>query len=149
VHWLRYFIFCYPLNWIFVKIINFLYELLCFGTRNMLIKTVVRCPILDKEKVQKDKERSTKHTYKTKDRVTRTPLFMYSAIPLNWIFVKIINFLYELLCFGTRNMLIKTVVRCSILDKEKVALQDRLHLTWGQMHMTGEEKCDLLIQMIT
>ena len=29
---------------------------------------------MDKEKVQKDKERSTKHTHKTKDRVTRTPL---------------------------------------------------------------------------
>ena len=28
-----------------------------------------------KEKVQKDKQRSTKHTYKTKDRVTRTPLY--------------------------------------------------------------------------
>jgi hypothetical protein len=27
-----------------------------------------------KEKVQKDKERSTNHTHKTKDRVTRTPL---------------------------------------------------------------------------
>jgi len=27
-----------------------------------------------KEKVQKDKRRSTKHTHKTKDRVTRTPL---------------------------------------------------------------------------
>jgi len=27
-----------------------------------------------KEKVQKDKQRSTKHTYKTEDRVTRTPL---------------------------------------------------------------------------
>jgi len=27
-----------------------------------------------KRKVQKDKQRSTKHTYKTKDRVTRTPL---------------------------------------------------------------------------
>ena len=26
-----------------------------------------------KDKVQKDKQRSTKHTYKTKDRVTRTP----------------------------------------------------------------------------
>ena len=26
------------------------------------------------EKVQKDKQRSTQHTYKTKDRVTRTPL---------------------------------------------------------------------------
>jgi hypothetical protein len=30
-----------------------------------------QCP---KEKVQKDKQRSTKHTYKTKDRVIRTPL---------------------------------------------------------------------------
>jgi len=27
-----------------------------------------------KRNVQKDKQRSTKHTYKTKDRVTRTPL---------------------------------------------------------------------------
>ena len=27
-----------------------------------------------KKKTQKDKQRSTKHTYKTKDRVTRTPL---------------------------------------------------------------------------
>ena len=27
-----------------------------------------------KKKVQKDKQRSTKHTYKTKDRVRRTPL---------------------------------------------------------------------------
>ena len=27
-----------------------------------------------KEKVQKDKQWSTKHTYKTKDRVTRTPI---------------------------------------------------------------------------
>jgi hypothetical protein len=27
-----------------------------------------------KEKVQKDKQRSTKHTHKTKDRVTRAPL---------------------------------------------------------------------------
>ena len=27
-----------------------------------------------RKKVQKDKQRSTKHTHKTKDRVTRTPL---------------------------------------------------------------------------
>ena len=27
-----------------------------------------------KEKVQKEKQRSTKHTHKTKDRITRTPL---------------------------------------------------------------------------
>ena len=34
-----------------------------------------------KEKVQKDKQRSTKHTHKTKDRVTRTPLktWVYSG----------------------------------------------------------------------
>ena len=31
-------------------------------------------PYWPKEKVQKDKQRSTKHTYKSKDRVTRTPL---------------------------------------------------------------------------
>ena len=30
-------------------------------------------PQWPKEKVQKDKQRSTKHAYKTKDRVTRTP----------------------------------------------------------------------------
>jgi len=36
-----------------------------------------------KEKVQKDKRRSTKHTYKTKNRVTRTPLKtgMHSCSP--------------------------------------------------------------------
>ena len=33
-----------------------------------------------KEKVQKDKQQSTKHTYKTKDRVTRTPL----NLGVNW-----------------------------------------------------------------
>ena len=31
-------------------------------------------PQLPKEKVQKNKQRSTKHIYKTKDRVKRTPL---------------------------------------------------------------------------
>ena len=34
-------------------------------------KRTTQCP---KEKVQKDKQRSTKHTHKTKDRVTQTPL---------------------------------------------------------------------------
>jgi hypothetical protein len=29
---------------------------------------------MEKEKGQKDKQRSTKHTHKTKDRVTRTPI---------------------------------------------------------------------------
>ena len=28
---------------------------------------------MDKRKVQRDKQRSTKHTHNTKDRVTRTP----------------------------------------------------------------------------
>ena len=37
-----------------------------------------------KEKVQKDKQRSTKHTHKTKDRVTRTPLYFSLS---DWIFV--------------------------------------------------------------
>ena len=30
-----------------------------------------------KEKVQKDKQRSTKHRYKAKDRVTRNPQFVF------------------------------------------------------------------------
>ena len=34
-----------------------------------------------KEKVQKDKQRSTKHTYKTKDWVTRTPLKTGGELP--------------------------------------------------------------------
>ena len=47
-----------------------------------------------KEKVQKDKQRSTKHTYKTKDRVTRNPnlilniiaYFMYTHI---WVILQV------------------------------------------------------------
>jgi hypothetical protein len=35
-----------------------------------------------KEKVQKDKQRSTKHTYKTEDRVTRTPQKNVGVMPL-------------------------------------------------------------------
>ena len=43
------------------------------GNQNLYIKEdqTTQWP---KEKVQKDKQRSTKHTHKTKDRVTRTPL---------------------------------------------------------------------------
>ena len=38
-----------------------------------------------KEKVQKDKQRSAKHTYKTKDRVTRTPLKSeVNSGPVEW-----------------------------------------------------------------
>ena len=35
-----------------------------------------------KEKVQKDKQRSTKHTHKTQDQVTRTPL--KAGVELRW-----------------------------------------------------------------
>jgi hypothetical protein len=35
---------------------------------------ISKTPQWPKEKEQKDKQRSTKHTYKTKDRVTRPPL---------------------------------------------------------------------------
>ena len=42
------------------------------GNQNSLIEEqTTQWP---KEKVQKDKQRSTKHTHKTKDRVTQTPL---------------------------------------------------------------------------
>jgi hypothetical protein len=37
-----------------------------------------------KEKVQKDKQRSTKHTHKTKDRVTRTPLKIGGELRCSW-----------------------------------------------------------------
>ena len=37
---------------------------------------------LPKEKVQKDKQRSTKHTHKTKDRVTRTQLKTWGELRL-------------------------------------------------------------------
>ena len=53
-----------------------------------------------KEKVQKNKQRSTKHTYKTKDRVTRTPL----------------NTGGELRCFGTVGS------ACSTSDTRRVNL---------------------------
>ena len=43
------------------------------GNQNPHIEEEQTTP-LPKEKVQKDKQQSTKHTYKTKDRVTRTPL---------------------------------------------------------------------------
>jgi len=43
------------------------------GNQNLYIEKeqITQWP---KEKVQKDKQRSTKHTHKTKDRVTRTTL---------------------------------------------------------------------------
>jgi hypothetical protein len=44
---------------------------LCTQPQIPLPRTLYSRP---KEKVQKDKQRSTKNTHKTKDRVTRTPL---------------------------------------------------------------------------
>ena len=43
------------------------------GNQNLYIKEgqTIQWP---KEKGQKDKQRSTKHTHKTKDQITRTPL---------------------------------------------------------------------------
>jgi len=41
-----------------------------------------------REKGQKDKQRSTKHTNKTKDRVTRTPLktgVLFNRMPRIWV----------------------------------------------------------------
>jgi len=43
------------------------------GNHTLLIKEE-QTTLWSKEKGQKDEQRSTKHTYKTKDRVTRTPL---------------------------------------------------------------------------
>jgi hypothetical protein len=43
------------------------------GNQNLYIKEE-QTTQWSKEKVQKDKQRSTKHTHKTKDRVTLTPL---------------------------------------------------------------------------
>jgi hypothetical protein len=40
---------------------------------------------LPKEKVQRDKQRSIKHTHKTKDRVTRTPLKAGTFVLINFI----------------------------------------------------------------
>jgi hypothetical protein len=37
-----------------------------------------------KEKVQKDKQRSTKHTHKTRDRVIRTPLITWGELMFPW-----------------------------------------------------------------
>jgi len=44
-----------------------------------------------KEKVQKVKQRSTKHTYKTKDRVTRTPLKPHKREQMASILIQIID----------------------------------------------------------
>jgi hypothetical protein len=65
-----------------------------------------------KEKVQKDKQRSTKHTYKTKDRVTRTPLKSGG----------------ELRCSG------RVISSCSTSDTRRVNLVTNLVISreWGK-----------------
>ena len=49
-----------------------------------------------KEKVQKDKERSTKHTHKIKDRVTRTTLKTYTCRLSDNLFIAL--FIIFVLC---------------------------------------------------
>ena len=44
------------------------------GNQNPYIEEEEQTTQWPKENVQKDKQRSTKHTYKIKDRVTRNPL---------------------------------------------------------------------------
>ena len=44
------------------------------GNQNLYIEEQTTQWPKEKAKLQKDKQRSTKHTHKTKDRVTRTPL---------------------------------------------------------------------------
>ena len=44
------------------------------GNQNPYIEEVTDNTMVKKKKVPKDKQRSTKHTHKTKDRVTRTQL---------------------------------------------------------------------------
>ena len=48
--------------------------LLYFARRVWRYQRGYQNPYIEKENVQKDKQRFTKHTHKTKDRVTRTPL---------------------------------------------------------------------------
>jgi hypothetical protein len=55
-----------------------MYQFQTYGERsenNTVIQLNMRVSILlIKKKIQKDQQRSTKHTHRTKDRVTRTPL---------------------------------------------------------------------------
>ena len=54
------------------------------GNQNLYIEEEQKTQ-WSKEKVQKDKQRSTKHTHKTKDRVTRTLLkFACYAVFVNY-----------------------------------------------------------------
>ena len=51
------------------------------GNQNPYIEEEQTTP-WPKEKIQKDKQRSTKHTYKTKGRVTRTPVKTGGELPV-------------------------------------------------------------------
>jgi hypothetical protein len=73
-----------------IQIIVFLYDIAKKslkipkgGNQNLYIEEeqTTQCP---KEKVQKEKQRSTKHTHKTKDQVTRTPLKTGGKKWLTW-----------------------------------------------------------------
>jgi hypothetical protein len=65
-----------------VRVTRFLVLCVCFVDRFLSYQRGNQNPYIEeeqttqwpKEKVQKDKKRSTKHTHKTKNRVTRTPL---------------------------------------------------------------------------
>ena len=72
-----------------------------------------------KENVQKDKQRSTKHTYKTKDRVTRTPLKTGG----------------ELRCWG------RIGSSCSTSDTRRVNLVTNpvISHAWGKGHLVFTE----------
>jgi hypothetical protein len=50
-----------------------------------------------KEKVQKDKQRSTKHTYRTKDRVTRTPLKTAGELRCNKVALLVFIVIFKLI----------------------------------------------------
>ena len=89
---------------------------------------------LPKEKVQWDKQRSTKHTYKTKDRVTRTPIKIGG----------------ELRCSGRVNSVYSTSDACrvnlptnSVLSHEWVHddLYTALHYSWYQNMVYCDYKC--------
>jgi hypothetical protein len=64
-----------------------------------------------KEKVQKDKQRSTKHTYKTQDRVTRTPLKTGGELDSDCPFGIFKLFLYMVLVRVSEHVRIMTTVK--------------------------------------
>jgi hypothetical protein len=72
------------------------------GNQNPYIEEE-QIPQRPKEKVQKDKQRSTKHTHKTKDRETRTPLntggeLRYSVSPSGTRRVNLVTNIFEQQC---------------------------------------------------